>query len=200
MGMERRRESERRRGRSASLSEREVLMRNPSHSSPFYIPGLHEREAGRRTLIPSLRFYNEMTPECRVSPIPLSLIRERIASSSLPAQTISFLAPPLPSNSLGLQQKSTCLGKTEKSSQPKKLKLNLATTSTTTLKPISTTPVRRSFKSTVEEVAMMMEKEAEMLDNDEVFIKDLDLNVVHKLSLRDMPFLPAFFCSVPKQK
>merc|ERR1719285_1247068 len=147
--MERRRVSERSRVRSASLSEREVLMmRNASHSSPFYIPGLHEREAGRRTLIPSLRFYNEMTPECRVSPIPLSLLRERIPSSSLPAPTLSFLAPPLPSNSFGLQQKSTCL--TQKSSQPinlkPKLKLNLANISTT-LKPISTTPVRRSFKS-----------------------------------------------------
>jgi len=167
-------------------------MRNPSHSSPFYIPGLHEREAGRRTLIPSLRFYNEMTPECRVSPIPLSLLRERIPSSSLPAPTISFLAPPLPSNSCGLQQKSTCL--TQKSFQPNnlksKLKLNLANTSTT-LKPISTTPVRRSFKSAVEEAGMM--EEVELLDDDEVFIKDLDLNIVHKLSLRDMPFLPALF-------
>ena len=118
--------------------------------------------------------------------------RERIPSSSLPAPTISFLAPPLPSNSCGLQQKSTCL--TQKSSQPKnlksKLKLNLANTSTT-LKPISITPVRRSFKSTVEEAAMM--EEVELLDDDEVFIKDLDLNIVHKLSLRDMPFLPALF-------
>merc|ERR1719331_685378 len=123
-----------------------------------------------------------MTPECRVSPIPLSLLRERIPSSSLPAPTISFLAPPLPSNSCGLQQKSNCL--TQKSSQPKnlksKLKLNLANISTT-LKPISTTPMRRSFKSAVEEV--------ELLDDDEVFIKDLDMNIVHKLSLRDMPFL-----------
>ena len=51
-----RRVSERSRGRSASLSEREMLMQNPSYSSPFYIPGLHEREAGRRTLIPSLRY------------------------------------------------------------------------------------------------------------------------------------------------
>ena len=153
-----------------------------------------------------------MTPECRVSPIPLSLLRlvsgkqldnqqfcdlmfydrERMPSSSLPAPTFSFLAPPLPSNSCGLQQKSTCL--TQKSFQPNnlksKLKLNLANTSTC-LKPISTTPVRRSFKSAVEEAGMM--EEVELLDDDEVFIKDLDLNIVHKLSLRDMPFLPALF-------
>ena len=93
-----------------------------------------------------------MTPECRVSPIPLSLLRlvskhiegdkqhfcdlmflarERIPSSP----TMSFLAPPVPSNSLGIQQKSTCFGHTEKSSQPKslksKLKVNLANSSTT---------------------------------------------------------------------
>ena len=152
-----------------------------------------------------------MTPECRVSPIPLSLLRlvskhiegdkqqfcdfiflfrERIPSSP----TMSFLAPPVPSNSLGIQQKSACFGQAEKSSQPKslksKLKVNLANTSTT-LKLIGTTPVRRSFKSTVEEAVMM--EEVEMLDDDEVFIKDLDLNIVHKLSLRDMPFLPALF-------
>ena len=112
----------------------------------------------------------------------------------MPAPTISFLAPPLPSNSLGLQQKTTCLGQAEKSFQPKslksRLKLNLTNTPNT-LKPISTTPVRRSFKSTVEEVALM--EEAELLDDDEVFIKDLDLNIVHKLSVRDMPFLPALF-------
>ena len=42
------------------------------------------------------------------------------------------------------------------------------------------------------EEAVVME-EVEMLDDDEVFIKDLDLNIVHKLSLRDMPFLPAVF-------
>ena len=83
---------------------------------------------------------------------------------------------------------------TQKSFQPNnlksKLKLNLANTSTC-LKPISTTPVRRSFKSAVEEAGMM--EEVELLDDDEVFIKDLDLNIVHKLSLRDMPFLPALF-------
>ena len=83
---------------------------------------------------------------------------------------------------------------TQKSFQPNnlksKLKLNLANTSTC-LKPISTTPVRRSFKSAVEEAGMM--EEVELLDDDEVFIKDLDLNIVHKLSLRDMPFLPAVF-------
>jgi len=187
--------SERRRGRSASLSERElVLMRNPSHSSPLYIPGLHEREAGRRTLVPSLRFYNEMTPECRVSPIPLSQLRERAPSSP----TLSFLAVPVPSNSLGIQQKSSCLGQAEKSCQPKslksKLKVNQANTSTT-LKPISTTPVRRSFKSAVEEAVVMEEVEDDevFIKDDEVFIKDLDLNIVHKLSLRDMPFLPAVF-------
>ena len=70
------------------------------------------------------------------------------------------------------------------------LKVNPANTSTT-LKLIGTTPVRRSFKSTVEEAVVM--EEVEMLDDDEVFIKDLDLNIVHKLSLRDMPFLPAVF-------
>ena len=116
--------------------------------------------------------------------------RERIPSSP----TISFLAVPVPSNSLGIQQKSTCLAGAEKSSQPKslksKLKVNPANTSTT-LKHIGTTPVRRSFKSTVEEAVVM--EEVEMLDDDEVFIKDLDLNIVHKLSLRDMPFLPALF-------
>ena len=116
--------------------------------------------------------------------------RERIPSSP----TISFLAVPVPSNSLGIQQKSNCLAGGEKSSQPKslksKLKVNLANTSTT-LKHIGTTPVRRSFKSTVEEAVMV--EEVEMLDDDEVFIKDLDLNIVHKLSLRDMPFLPALF-------
>ena len=51
--------------------------------------------------------------------------------------------------------------------------------------------MRRSFKSAVEEAVMM--EEVELLDDDEVFIKDLDLNIVHKLSLRDMPFLPPVF-------
>ena len=113
--------------------------------------------------------------------------RERMPSSSLPSPSCSFLAPPLPSNSLGF------LGQTEKSSQGKSLKSKLKVTlpSTSTLKPISITPVRRSFKSAMEEAAMM--EEVDLLDDDEVFIKDLDSNIVHKLSLRDMPFLPALF-------
>ena len=110
-------------------------------------------------------------------------------SSSLPSPSCSCLAPPLPSNSLGFP------GQTEKPSQGKslksKLKVTLPSTSTTTLKPISITPVRRSFKSAMEEAAMM--EEVDLLDDDEVFIKDLDSNIVHKLSLRDMPFLPALF-------
>ena len=115
--------------------------------------------------------------------------RERMPSSSLPSPSCSCLAPPLPSNSLGFP------GQTEKPSQGKslksKLKVTLPSTSTTTLKPISITPVRRSFKSAMEEAAMM--EEVDLLDDDEVFIKDLDSNIVHKLSLRDMPFLPALF-------
>ena len=116
-------------------------------------------------------------------------VRERTPSSPV----VSLLAPPVPSNSLGIQQKSTCLGQAEKSfqSQKSKLKLNLASNTLNTLKPISTTPVRRSFKSAVEEAVMM--EEVELTEDDEVFIKDLDLNIVHKLSLRDMPFLPAVF-------
>ena len=118
-------------------------------------------------------------------------VRERTPSSPV----VSLLAPPVPSNSLGIQQKSTCLGQAEKSSQPQNLKsnlkLNLASNTLNTLKPISTTPVRRSFKSAVEEAVMM--EEVELMEDDEVFIKDLDSNIVHKLSLRDMPFLPAVF-------
>ena len=88
--------------------------------------------------------------------------------------------------------------KTSYKSKKPKLSINISDLTTIItnpcLKPIGLTPLRRSFKSAMEEGrdAASME-EVDLIDDDEVFIKDLDSNIVHKLSLRDMPNLPATF-------
>ena len=61
------------------------------------------------------------------------------------------------------------------------------------LKCISTTPVRRSFRSRVSSgVEGVGEVEGvEELEDDDVFIRDLDTNFTHRLKLSDMAHLPA---------
>jgi len=231
------------------MSDKKVIRRK-SYSSPYHRPSKHEKGALKRTLIPSIRFDIEETPERRISPSRLQLHSERTPSSCLsalsyfrensptsclpltntsvlapatpyslrsPSPTTSFLvppvslsllspcsntsllAPPIPSNSTGVQQNAPRLAvKTSNKLKKPKLSINSSDLTTTIinpcLKPIGLTPVRRSFKSAMDEGrdAASME-EVDLIDDDEVFIKDLDSNIVHKLSLRDMPNLPATF-------
>ena len=116
-----------------------------------------------------------------------------------PCSNTSLHAPPIPSNSAGIQQNAPRSAvKTSYKSKKPKLSINISDLTTIIinphLKPIGLTPVRRSFKSAMDEGrdAASME-EVDLIDDDEVFIKDLDSNIVHKLSLRDMPNLPATF-------
>jgi len=225
------------------MSDKKAIRRK-SYSSPYRRPSKHEKGALKRTLIPSIRFDIEETPERRISPTRLQLHSERTLTSCLsalsyfrensptsclpltntsllapatplslhspssttsllvpsvslsllsPCSNASLLAPPIPSNSTGVQQNAPRLA-------VKKPKLSINISDMTTiiinpcLKPIGLTPVRRSFKSAMDEGrdAASME-EVDLIDDDEVFIKDLDSNIVHKLSLRDMPNLPATF-------
>jgi len=129
-----------------------------------------------------------------------SLLVPSITLSLLsPCSNTSPLAPPMPSNSTGVQQNAPRLAvKTSKESKKPQLSINTSDMTTIIinpcLKPIGLTPVRRSFKSAMDEGrdAASME-EVDLIDDDEVFIKDLDSNIVHRLSLRDMPYLPATF-------
>jgi len=231
------------------MSDKKAIRRK-SYSSPYHRPGQHEKGAFKRTLIPSIRFDIEETPERILSPTRLRLHSERTLSSCLsalsyfrensptscvpllntsllapatplslrspssttsllvpsvslsllsPCSNTSLLAPPIPSNSTGIQQNAPQLAvKTFMKSKKPKLSINISDLTTIIinpcLKPIGLTPVRRSFKSAMEEGrdAASME-EVDLIDDDEVFIKDLDSNIVHKLSLRDMPNLPATF-------
>ena len=129
-----------------------------------------------------------------------SLLVPSISLSLLsPCSNTSLHAPPIPSNSAGIQQNAPRSAvKTSYKSKKPKLSINISDLTTIIinphLKPIGLTPVRRSFKSAMDEGrdAASME-EVDLIDDDEVFIKDLDSNIVHKLSLRDMPNLPATF-------
>ena len=161
------------------------------------------RESSPTSCLPLLNtsILNPATPLSLHSPSSTTSLLVPSASLSLlsPCSNTSPLAPPMPSNSTGVQQNAPRLAvKTSKKSKKPQLSINTSDMTTIIikpcLKPIGLTPVRRSFKSAMDEGrdAASME-EVDLIDDDEVFIKDLDSNIVHKLSLRDMPNLPATF-------